>query len=277
MRRCGEFVEPTDEMNDVSIILALRDGRRVCAAGLPSALAQIGVTFDVVAVHGGTLEYETELELAVREEPVTVVSAPGDAAPALAMNLGVRAARGRWLAFLNEADLWAPEHLSTLVAACERERAAFGYCAWWGVDGEDRIVSFQAVPAADDLSRELLEHDAIGTPSCVVALHSLWDRAGGFDEWLSILAPWDLWIRWSRIAHACMLPVPTVAVAEAPAPPPDEFECELRELRRRYEADARQAGVRFGAGPRHHAPRAAQRARLPWLTSEARVGRRRRR
>jgi hypothetical protein len=201
---------------------------------------------------------------------VTPVAPPAGAGASAGRNRGVRAPSCRWTALLEEQDLWAPEHVSTLIAACERDETDFAYSASWVVDEQRRILWFRSVPAPHALSKALLVEDAIGTPSSVVARRELWDRAGGFDEWLSALGPWDLWIRWSRAARASMASTPTVASTELPgAWRPDRRE--PRELRRRYVGDARQAGLRFGAVARRQNRFPPQQAPLavqpPWLAA----------
>lgn len=159
----------------------------------------------------------------------------------------------------------APEHLETLIGACDEKAAEFGYCAAWLVDAERRIRGFSSVPVPERLRPALWAHNAIGSPSSVVVRRSLWECAGGFDEWLEPFGHWDLWVRWSRCARMCMSSEPTVAQAIGEHSG-EALARELRELRRRYGGDAKADGVRFGAA-RAGAPEAALDGspRPPWL------------
>jgi hypothetical protein len=185
-----------------------------------------------------------------RDDPrVLDVPLPAGLGASASRNRAARVAHGSWLAFLEPTDLWAPDHLATMIAACEDADADFGYCASWIVDEQRRTRSFRTVQASADLAAALLTDDVIGSPSAVIVRHAFWKRAGGFDEWLADLAPWDTWIRWSRLGSACASPAPTVAITEfADRGATRAQRDELRELRRRYEGDARAAGVRFGTG-----------------------------
>jgi hypothetical protein len=246
----------------VTVVVATCGDWSALGASLSSALAQDDVTFEVVVVdrgHAGSPPGFVEGLLA--DERVRVLSAP-NAGEAAARNVGVRAARADTIAFLDATDLWAPAHVAALVGLGE---ADFAYCASWIVDAGRRIVGFQSVPAPEQLTHELLGRNAIGTPSSVLARRDLWKRAGGFDEWLSVFAPWELWIRWSRAGVASMSSTPTVA-ARPLTLGTRAARAELRELRRRYGPDARRAGMRFGATP---APVQAppDGARPPWLVA----------
>ncbi len=61
----------------------------------------------------------TDVERLLADARVTVTAGTQSSA-ALARNRGVRAARGRWLAFLDDSDLWAPGHLATMLHEARR-------------------------------------------------------------------------------------------------------------------------------------------------------------
>jgi hypothetical protein len=214
----------------------------------------------VVIDHGPGNAPPTELKPLLADDRVRLDHARGSSS-SQAWNLGVRAARADVVAFLQARDLWAPAHLATLLAL---DGGEFAYSASWIVDEERQIVGFQAVPNPEHLASDLLGRNAIGTPSSVVARRSLWERAGGFDEWLTVLAPWDLWIRWSRAGAGRVSTEPTVAAHRAEDGP--AARAELRELRRRYGTDAKRAGQKFGSARLMvQAPMAG--ARPPWLSA----------
>jgi teichuronic acid biosynthesis glycosyltransferase TuaG len=53
-----------------------------------------------------------------------------NAGPAHARNLGVRKARGRYIAFLDADDVWKPEKLEKELAFMKEKKAAFVYCSY---------------------------------------------------------------------------------------------------------------------------------------------------
>jgi len=207
-----------------------------------------------------------DVERLLADERVVYERLPAERGPAAAANHGVRAARGAWIAFLQDVDLWAPEHLATVLEACDAVGADFGYSAAWIVDDKLRIRGFRPAPKPEALQLALLEANVLGR-SAVVFRPELWHRGGGYDEWLGAYAAWDLWIRWSRIGRGCMVSTATVA---STAGPDDEASRELRELKRRYGGDARRAGIRFGSGAATRSEPPLD-ARPPWLAEESRI------
>jgi hypothetical protein len=252
---------------DVSVVTRCEDWERA-APSLRSALAQEGVDVELVVVNRLGPERPPESLPELRDPRVAVLSNAGLAGLTADRNRGLRAARAKWVAFLDEGDLWAPEHVAGLAGACAAAGADFGWSASW-VLGEDRqIHGYRATPHPAELAAAVLSGAHVPSPSVVIANRTLVRRGGGFDEWLGPLAAWDLWIRWSRCAEGWQPhDVPTAAVM-APAPPDRRvLRAELRELGRRYGGDAREAGERFGQayGTSELAPETAPQGQAPWL------------
>jgi hypothetical protein len=251
----------------VSVVTRCEEWARA-APSLRCALAQEGVDIELVVVNRLGPKRAPESLPELRDPRAVVLSNAGLAGLTADRNRGLRAAHADWVAFLDEGDLWAPEHLADLVGACAAAGADFGCSACW-VLGEDRqIHGYRATPRPAEHDAALLSGAHVPSPSVVVARRTLVQRGGGFDEWLDPLAPWDLWIRWSRCAEAWQAhDVPTAAVT--PPAPPDRrvLRAELRELGRRYGRDAREAGARFGDayGTSDPAPTVEPQGSAPWL------------
>ncbi|HEY5350304.1 MAG TPA: glycosyltransferase family 2 protein [Candidatus Lustribacter sp.] len=113
----GERVAPVI----VSVIIAAYDAEAFVGAAVRSALDQTLPDIEVIVIDDGSRD---------RTAPVAAAAAMGDprfrlftqpvnAGVAAARNVGLRAARGRWIAVLDADDTFAPNRLERLIASAE--------------------------------------------------------------------------------------------------------------------------------------------------------------
>jgi hypothetical protein len=194
----------------VSVVIPTRDRWSRLAVTLGSALAQEDVDLEIVVVDDGSRD-ATSACLARIDDPRLVVLR--NAAPrgvAAARNTAIAEARAPWVAFLDDDDLWAPRTLRTQLDAARSGPAVMSYCDTVVLDGHFDVVSTIVPPEPSELVAALRTWNVIGGPSGVVADTETVRRLGGFDERLSVLADWDLWMRLAAAGRAVHCPVTLV-------------------------------------------------------------------
>lgn len=110
-----------------------------------------------------------------------------------ARNLGISAATTPWIAFLDDDDVWAPGKVEGQLAVAGK--ADFVYTSLLAFDERSGSLRELPAPDPDGLDDALHVSNVIGTPSSVMVRRSALSEVGGFDESLSVLADWDLWLR----------------------------------------------------------------------------------
>lgn len=132
---------------------------------------------------------------------------------AAARNRGLEEARGEWIGFHDDDDLWAPRKLRTQLDALAESEALFCYGAAVVLDVERSAVwPDQPPPDPEELPAKLLRGNVLpGGCSNVVVRTSVAREMGGFDERLSMLADWDLWLRLADKGRAVACPEVLVA------------------------------------------------------------------
>jgi len=111
-----------DDAPTVSVVVPVYNGAAVIGPTLRSLLGQTvtdievivvddGSTDDTPAVVGAAAAADARLRLQVQEE---------NRGRSAARNAGMAAARGRWVAFCDADDLWAPDRLEQLLGAAAR-------------------------------------------------------------------------------------------------------------------------------------------------------------
>ena len=178
----------------VTVAIPTRERWAFARRALDSALGQEDVAIEVVVVDDGSrVPVEPGPELG--DPRVRVIQLPHRVGVSAARNAAIRQARGEWIAFLDDDDLWAPTKLARQLEVAKRTGAEFVWTGQLVVDGDLRPQKAWYPPSADGIADALLDVNRIGGPSCVIAKRSAVEATGGFDERLSVLADWDMWIR----------------------------------------------------------------------------------
>jgi glycosyltransferase involved in cell wall biosynthesis len=239
----------------VSVVLPTRNRSSMLRQAIASALAQGSVETEVIVIDEGSSDDTPEQLQRLGDEPLSVIRHDPPKGVCAARNAGIVRARGEWLAFLDDDDIWAPAKLATLLSRAEGGHG-FAYSSGLEVDERISVIRVRRAPDPQGLPRRLFASNAIGTPSGVILRADLLDRIGGFDERLSALADWDLWIRAAAEATAAACGEALVAYRHHPEnmmlKDPAAIGAEFELLRAKHGADAERAGIDFGA---------------PWLVS----------
>ena len=122
--------EPT-----VSVVIPTRNRAEVLKThALPSALAQRDVDVEVVVVDDGSDEDDRRAMENLTDSRVRVVRHATREGQSRARNTGIEAARGEWIAFLDDDDLWSPDKLREQLDAAAVAHAEFVYTGGVMVD-----------------------------------------------------------------------------------------------------------------------------------------------
>jgi glycosyltransferase involved in cell wall biosynthesis len=235
------------------VIIPTLDRLGMLRRALASALEQEAVDLEVVVVDDGSSDGTSDAVAALGDPRVQVVRHERPQGVARARNAGLEAARGEWVGFLDDDDVWAPRKLSEQLAAARAAGAGMAFSGAIVLDDAGASPGIDPAPDPGDLLAELLRHNFIpGGCSNVIARTALVRAAGGFDARLSMLADWDLWIRLAERTEAAACPQPHVAyldhaqsmhVQEARGTPR-----ELQHLARKHRDQMLRHGIRPDAG-----------------------------
>ncbi|MGD1902707.1 MAG: glycosyltransferase family 2 protein [Geitlerinemataceae cyanobacterium] len=128
---------------------------------LDSIFAQTYPANEIVTIDDGSSDRTLEcLEAIASDSPVPVrILHAGNLGPAGARNVGIEAAKGDWVAFLDADDWWKPEHLARIDAAVATSGdAVYLAAAEHYADRHGRVVSMSDVPF-DTLRTNISPHE----------------------------------------------------------------------------------------------------------------------
>lgn len=197
----------------VSVLLRTKDRPGFLAEALDSLRHQTFTDFETVLVNDGG-PIHAGLLVPTPGRGLTVVFPPRPGGRTRALNTGLAAARGTYVAYLDDDDLYLPAHLETLVRfldGSDEYRAAYTSVRQieqvLGDDGryrDGREITVYGRPF--DAARLLYKNDI---PLVGLAhRRALVEEAGGFDESFDQFEDWDFLIRLS--AHTRFHHLPSI-------------------------------------------------------------------
>lgn len=114
---------------EISVIVPFYNREGYIQEALESILCQDFEDFEVIAIDDGSTDRSAQIVKEFTQIPINLISQENQGAAA-ARNAGVRAARGRFITFLDSDDLWVPNKLSAQLADfhnAARSELCFGH------------------------------------------------------------------------------------------------------------------------------------------------------
>lgn len=138
---------------EISVLLPVRNGRRYVAGALESILAQSGVALEVVVIDDGSTDGTRQVVEGIADSRVRVIPGP-EQGVAAAMNVGLAAARGRYIARCDSDDRFPPGRLAAQMAFLEASDAYGAVCGRFEMlDPAGDMIA--VTPAAGEQAREV--------------------------------------------------------------------------------------------------------------------------
>ncbi len=178
-----------------SVIIPCYNHARYLAESIESARAQGGGDdVEVIVVDDGSTDRSVDV---TAEYPnVTLVRQPNAGLPA-ARNAGVRASRGRFLAFLDADDRLLPNALRAGQAVLESAPdAAFAVGSFYYIDAAGHVTSaYPPLAVHGDAYEAMLRQSFIPMHATVLFRREVILEVGGYDESLPACEDFDLYLR----------------------------------------------------------------------------------
>ena len=212
-QRTVEVPVPFTRTPKVSVIVPTYNRPDRLRTALASLVAQTYQDFEVIIVNDAGCDVGAVVAACADRYRITTITHDRNRGLAAARNSGVRAAKGAYIAYLDDDDRYLPNHLETLVGYLDRHECRVAYTDAWRVqerrsDG-GYVETGRDVPYSCDFKPADLLVSNYFPVLCVMHDRACLDEVGLFDESLFAHEDWDLWIRMATRFPFKHLPVRT--------------------------------------------------------------------
>ena len=181
----------------ISVIIPTLDRPSLLGEALASVADQeVPGEVEVVVVNDGGTPVGSVVAAWADRLAVALVDNERRKGPGAARNAGVRHAEGKYVAFLDDDDLFLPGHLAAACEPLDRDEADFVYLG--AVVADRRSASRPADPACLRLKAYSYDHRLLQVANYLhtgsVVVRNFRNTPVRFDESLDVCEDWDLWL-----------------------------------------------------------------------------------
>lgn len=207
-----QTIEPED-FPMVSVIVPTLDRPEMLRNALQSVLYQTYPNFEIIVVNDGGNDIQPLIDSLNKRNNIRSIRHEIPRERSAARNSGLKAARGKYIAYLDDDDRFYPDHLRVLVNFLESRNAQVAYTdayrALEEIENGAYVVKQRQLLYSYDFNPDMILIENLFPNLCIMHARSCVDEAGMFDEALQTHEDWDLWIRISRTYRFHHIPVVT--------------------------------------------------------------------
>jgi GT2 family glycosyltransferase/glycosyltransferase involved in cell wall biosynthesis/radical SAM superfamily enzyme YgiQ (UPF0313 family)/MoaA/NifB/PqqE/SkfB family radical SAM enzyme/cytochrome c-type biogenesis protein CcmH/NrfG len=197
-----EYTESPIPQPLVSVIVPTYNRPDTLMETLRSIFQQTYQHLEILVVNDAGADIEDVISFMNEDRRITYVKHDRNRGLAAARNTGLKLAKGKYIAYLDDDDLFSPHHLETLVNHLESSKFRVAYTDAYRAhqtkkDGKYVILK-RDVPYSFDFDENRLLKENYIPVLCILHEKSCLEDVGCFDETLRSHEDWDLWIRLSR-------------------------------------------------------------------------------
>lgn len=194
----------------VSVIIPTFNRANRLTEAVDSVFQQTLRDFEIIIVDDGSRDNTRDIVLRKYGNKIRYLYLEHKGVPR--RNAGIKVSKGKYIAFLDDDDLWLHEKLSRQIDLMKKVLTEVGmvYCSSYEQKG--KVLNIINAEHRGNVIKNILLENVIQSTSVVLIKRECFDRVGLFDESLQISEDLDLWIRISRYYHVDFVPEPLIII-----------------------------------------------------------------
>ncbi len=182
---------------EVSVIIPTYNRAHLLKRAIESVLRQSFDDFELIVVDDASPDNTPEVVESIDDGRIRYVRLKKNSGGPVARNTGIKKARGRFIALLDDDDEWLPHRLEVQIKKFEELGREFGvvYGGFYYISQQDgRILGKRLPQFRGDVYKQFLKENFVGSPTLLIR-RECFKRAGLFDPKLTSSQDWDMWLR----------------------------------------------------------------------------------
>jgi glycosyltransferase involved in cell wall biosynthesis len=181
----------------VTVLIPTFNRPRCLSEALASALRQTYYNIEVIAINDGGQDV-SDIVSSFGDRRLIFINRKENHGKAFSLNQALARAGGKYIAYLDDDDLYYPDHIQTLVAALENETDCqvaysdfYKTCCRVSQDGGRQVLS-KVLEVSRDFDRFLMLYFNHVLHVCLMHRRDLLEKTGPYNENLNVLIDWDI-------------------------------------------------------------------------------------
>lgn len=188
--------------NLVSIITPSYNSSKFISSTINSVLEQTYLNWEMIIIDDCSNDNSNEIigTYCKKDDRIKLIRLNKNVGPAIARNIGIELATGKYIAFLDADDLWLPNKLEKQIQFMEKTDVLLCYSSYYIINENDKIIDQFIIPLKKIKYKDLLKRCIIGNLTAVYDAERIGKvmlanvghgEHGDYTLWLSILKKID--------------------------------------------------------------------------------------
>jgi len=182
----------------VSIIIPTCNRAHLIGRAIRSVLNQTYKNFELIIINDGSTDNTEEVVRGFKDSRIIYLELKENRGTSAVKNIGIKASKGIYVAFLDDDDQWLSEKLEKQIDKIEKSpEIKIIYCGYRLLNEEGKTIKEIRPVFKEDIYNNLLRRNFIALPTILVKKEIL-EKTGLFDEELNFGEDWDIFLRMAK-------------------------------------------------------------------------------
>lgn len=187
-------------MPAVSVVLPTYNRSHLLSRSIQSVLSQAYSDFELIIVDDGSTDDTEKVVKSFKSNKIKYIRHRDNKGLSTSRNTGIRAARGKYIAFQDDDDEWMPEKLEKQIKAFETAPSAVGvvYTGFHRINIKKNYETPARITRREGYIFSSLLRQQFVPPQSAVIKRDCFEKVGMFDESFIVMEDWELFLRMAQ-------------------------------------------------------------------------------